>query len=184
MNALLEITIGYGVTLTDAALALLREASVTELSVHKSGETTWVNPNPVVSAEALARLQELLGPKGEVGIKRVVSNSSTAALERFGQRNTTIENTLCHVAVAGLGLLTVNEVRHENDCCTHQLQLMLSDGWRILAVCVQPDQRRPDYILGRTAPAELPKRMRELDTPRPMPVPERPEPSSADDIPY
>lgn len=32
----------------------------------------------------------------------------------------------------------------------------LNNGWRIIAVCIQPDGRRPDYVLGRYNP--------ELDT--------------------
>ena len=26
---------------------------------------------------------------------------------------------------------------------------VISEGWRILAICPQPNQRRPDYIMGR-----------------------------------
>lgn len=35
------------------------------------------------------------------------------------------------------------------DYCTVALQDDLDDGWHILAICPQPGQRRPDYILGR-----------------------------------
>ena len=59
-------------------------------------------------------------------------------------------NDKCHVHVGGLGLMLINEVCVVKDVCTHALQDNLNEGWRILAVCVQPDQRRPDYILGRT----------------------------------
>lgn len=61
-----------------------------------------------------------------------------------------VVNERCQVAVAGLGLLTVDTVQVEEDLCTDKLQALLDEGWRILAVCVQPDQRRPDYILGRS----------------------------------
>lgn len=67
-----------------------------------------------------------------------------------GQRETTIVNEKCHVAVAGLGLLTVDTVIVRENYCTEALQNDLKEGWRIIAICVQPDQRRPDYILGRT----------------------------------
>lgn len=33
--------------------------------------------------------------------------------------------------------------------CTDALQSDLDDGWHILAICPQPGQRRPDYILGK-----------------------------------
>lgn len=83
-------------------------------------------------------------------IVRTIDNASTRSLASIGQRNTTVVNERCHVAVAGLGLLTIDEVRIENDCCTDFLNKCLSEGWRIVAVCVQPDQRRPDYVLGRS----------------------------------
>jgi len=43
----------------------------------------------------------------------------------------------------------INEVDVETDCCTDQLRNRLSEGWHIMAVCPQPKQRRPDYVLGR-----------------------------------
>ena len=46
-------------------------------------------------------------------------------------------------------LNNVNEMRLLEDCCTDALQDVLNDGWRMIAICPQPDQRRPDYILGR-----------------------------------
>lgn len=55
-----------------------------------------------------------------------------------------------NVSVGGLGLLIIDTVKVEVDLCTEALQQELNKGWRIVAICVQPDQRRPDYILGRT----------------------------------
>lgn len=63
-------------------------------------------------------------------------------------------NAKCNVHVAGFGLLSVKDVTYRTDLCTDELQEMLDEGWRILACCVQPDQRRPDYIFGRM---ELPE---------------------------
>lgn len=84
-------------------------------------------------------------------VVRTIDNASTRALHEFGQRTTTVVNERCSVAVSGLGLLTISEVMVERDFCTEALQMKLNEGWRIVAVCVQPDQRRPDYILGRSA---------------------------------
>lgn len=64
-----------------------------------------------------------------------------------------VERSVNHkidVHVPNLGLLTVDEVCVREDHCTDALQEDLTDGWRILAVLPQPDQRRPDYVLGRT----------------------------------
>lgn len=83
-------------------------------------------------------------------ILEVIDNEATRSLSEYGTRTTTVVNERCNVAVSGLGLLTINEVILEQDCCTDKLSERLTEGWRIVAVCVQPDQRRPDYILGRT----------------------------------
>lgn len=59
-------------------------------------------------------------------------------------------NERCNVVVAGNGMLwSVDTVKVLSDSCTDSLQRELTDGWRILAICVQPDQRRPDYVLGK-----------------------------------
>ena len=53
----------------------------------------------------------------------------------------------------GGGLIaTFNEIGLRENACSDVLSIALNDGWRIIAVCVQPDQRRPDYILGRYNP--------------------------------
>jgi hypothetical protein len=62
-------------------------------------------------------------------------------------------NSKCNVHVGGGLLVTFNELKLSEDTCTDALQIELNDGWRIVAVCVQPDQRRPDYILGRYNPS-------------------------------
>ena len=46
-------------------------------------------------------------------------------------------------------LLSIKECMVLNDCCTDALNDHISNGWRILAICPQPNQRRPDYIMGR-----------------------------------
>ena len=76
-----------------------------------------------------------------------IQDKLQTALASFNEK---IEfNSKCDVHVANLGLLHVNQLAYTKDTCTEDLQLKLNCGWRILAVCVQPDQRRPDYILGR-----------------------------------
>jgi hypothetical protein len=66
------------------------------------------------------------------------------------KNNTFNEKTNVHV---GGGLITTyNDLMLKEDVCIDVLQEELNNGWRIIAVCVQPDQRRPDYILGRFNP--------------------------------
>ena len=64
-------------------------------------------------------------------------------------RPATVVNNRVNVAVPGLGLLAIAEAMVEYDLCTDRLNVLLQEGWRILAICPQPDQRRPDYILGK-----------------------------------
>jgi len=79
--------------------------------------------------------------------------------EKTKQINKTIDimsqqtfNQEVKVHVGGGLIVTYNELCLKNNCCTDELQTELNNGWRIIAVCVQPDQRRPDYILGRYNP--------------------------------
>lgn len=58
-------------------------------------------------------------------------------------------NTKVGVHISDLGLLSVKEVTWLEDACTENLQDHLNEGWRILAVCPQPNSRRPDYVLGK-----------------------------------
>lgn len=72
------------------------------------------------------------------------------ALKSFNEK---IEfNEVCNVHIGNIGLLHINQVAYAIDKCTEELQELLNDGWRIIAVCPQPDQRRPDYVLGRYNP--------------------------------
>lgn len=59
-------------------------------------------------------------------------------------------NKHCNCHVPNEQLFSVNQVTVVNDCCTDDLQDFLKQGWHILSVCPQPNQRRPDYVLGRS----------------------------------
>lgn len=61
-----------------------------------------------------------------------------------------VKSITVQVSVPHVGLLMMNEVMVEENCCTDRLQSRLDDGWRILCVCPPNAQRRPDYVLGRT----------------------------------
>lgn len=65
-------------------------------------------------------------------------------------------NNRCEVHVPNLGLLSVNETMLLEDSCTDSLQSFLDKGWRIISIAPQPNQRRPDYILGRFNPDRQP----------------------------
>jgi hypothetical protein len=54
-----------------------------------------------------------------------------------------------HVHLPGNELLTINEVFVLNDACTERVQEEIQNGFRIIAICPQHGQRRPDYVMGR-----------------------------------
>lgn len=61
-------------------------------------------------------------------------------------------NSKCEVHMPGQALSSYNDTQLMEDACTDELDAELCKGWRIIAACPQPDQRRPDYILGRWNP--------------------------------
>lgn len=91
-------------------------------------------PQPLAEiADSLGRIERALGTPGDAG---------------------TYVNHRVDVHVPGNALLAIDEVELISDCCTDYLSERLGQGWRIVAVCPQPDQRRPDYILGRRQPRD------------------------------
>lgn len=94
----------------------------------------------------------------DAGIQEVFSSTIEKhleqALSRIGISAGNTYNNKCDVHMPGNLLATYNEVQLLEDSCTDVLQESLSQGWRILSVCPQPDQRRPDYILGRYNPTK------------------------------
>lgn len=94
-------------------------------------------------------------------LERVVKTSLNDAsiFQQMADKQVTIEttsgnqyNTKCEVHMPGQALSTYNEILLMEDACSDALQNELTKGWRIIAACPQPDQRRPDYVLGRFCP--------------------------------
>ena len=85
-------------------------------------------------------------------IERVVWCDAPLGLDTNTAGRALAFNQKVNVTVPGLGLLLLDEVTVATDHCTEALQHKLNEGWRIVAVCPQPDQRRPDYVLGRVKP--------------------------------
>lgn len=93
-----------------------------------------------------------------VEIRRIIETSPARIVEKSTEPKLQDPgvsfNARCNVHVPGLGLLLIEEVEVHEDACTESLQKKLDEGWRIIACCPQPDQRRPDYILGRSRKAD------------------------------
>jgi len=71
----------------------------------------------------------------------------------FGATGNAHFNERVEVYTPGMGLMLFNSVMLAEDACTDALQTHLDQGWKIIAACPQPNQRRPDFILGRYDPS-------------------------------
>lgn len=147
MSAIMRFRFGYSVTLTPGQRAIaqpfIREPLPEEIQFRQFEGDVLSLLRALPDVEITIVSGELAATAWEVVTER---------LERIEQRvadATPVVNERCNVVVPGLGLMEIREVCVENDFCTEMLQQRLNEGWRILAICVQPDQRRPDYVLGR-----------------------------------
>lgn len=109
-----------------------------------------------------SRTVEVMPPAFEPDQKNLVFMENLIALNEkvIGQLSKTSSlmfNTATKSRQPGEGLMAINELMLCEDVCTDLMQKYLDKGWRILAICPQPDARRPDYIMGRVAQAETPK---------------------------
>jgi len=158
--------------LTDEQFAALSDVTYDKVSRHppdcqyewsRNRLTTAIHANPIDVHQhpILGRLTWAIDP-GSVDAVLVVElldrlEKLTKKVSRWehrmhedGIRKANQYNDRVNVHVPGLGLLLLNELEVVEDACTDKVNSMLEDGWRIVAVCPQPDQRRPDYVLGRS----------------------------------
>jgi hypothetical protein len=140
-----------------------------EKQVERDSDYKLVSPADVYqiteSNNYIVELEKFTGtfPNLEISIKGVPKSISNDNQDLISQMNRVAEkiedaknrfekvvefNQRCEVHVPNLGLLNINQLAFATDYCTEELQRLLFQGWRILAICPQPDQRRPDYILG------------------------------------
>lgn len=107
-----------------------------------------------ITMEQALRLQEI---GVEVDLKGVDGTMLTKLRDqqkdwKYGDRVTAadlVSGAAVQITLPDVGLLVIDEVTWREDECTEEIQRMLDDGWRIIAVCPPNAQRRPDYILGR-----------------------------------
>lgn len=151
MTRLVHIEIPYEARyLTEAQFEHLRSISflpITKPSPEKE-ETEHAGKLYLYDAEKIVVYEDGLA---SVDFKHlIVRRQRSEDVEDLQPRAATVINKRIHVAVPGFGLMSIDDVKVETDLCTETLQGELDAGWRILAICPQPDQRRPDYVLGRT----------------------------------
>ena len=109
----------------------------------ESWYSTWAVDLDKLPTTALGRHFEIEQDSG-------LASTFETQISGLVPRETTVVNQRVNVAVPGIGLLQIKRVEVRTDLCTEELQRELDRGWQILAICPQPDQRRPDYVLGKT----------------------------------
>lgn len=119
------------------------------LEVDGGGDSIWVTDDEYLTLLDIdkdikvTQIAKKIVDMGEAF--KAVDGKSGMLVQREGNQY----NQKCEVHMPGQALSTYNEVMLMEDCCSDALQSELVRGWRIIAACPQPDQRRPDYILGR-----------------------------------
>lgn len=120
----------------------------------KDSSFYWTPEDKIVSAETLLsynlagiRLEDVTTINVNVDIEALANKPLTITTDGGNEYNNHVE-----VHMPGQALSLYNDVLLLEDACTDRLQSHLVDGWRIIAACPQPNQRRPDYILGRYNP--------------------------------
>ncbi len=120
--------------------------------IEDSADGVWVLSGDNLLALAVSSIPFQVKSKIDVSVN--ISQQLAELAERpikivSEQGGTNNYNTKCEVHMPGQALSMYNDVLLLEDSCTDVLHEHLQGGWRIIAACPQPDQRRPDYILGR-----------------------------------
>lgn len=135
---IIEVTNGWyyqaKLLLTDSQFVQLIAANI-EVSLVSMVKQPELNTG---NHSVLAAVQTLIGKTEEL-----LARSANNGAEYNGR---------CEVHMPGNMLMSFNETVLIEDSCTDRLQDAIDKGWRVIAACPQPDQRRPDYILGRFNP--------------------------------
>lgn len=104
------------------------------------------NFSDIVSLCPGVQIHEIVDSESRPPLSTLIDRLTTQLMRITPEQNF---NAKCDVHVPGFGLLSISEVTYVEDGCSDDIDQRLEEGWRIIAVCPQPDQRRPDYVLGR-----------------------------------
>lgn len=82
-----------------------------------------------------------------IDLDKLASKIADSVLGSHGDK---LFNNRLEIHQPDMPLFTYNRFIHLDDCCTDILQEhYINKGYRVVACIPQPDQRRPDYILGK-----------------------------------
>lgn len=149
-------TFDYGATLDEAQIEALNAVLDKPVQLKDDGEVKTYERYvadltevlPIIGQSARVMVAGMADPNPVLDLAVAVREMHSRLIGLPTAPENYVNNKV-DVHVPGNSLLFVNEVRVEEDLCTDALRELLEEGWRIVAVCPQPDQRRPDYVLGR-----------------------------------
>ena len=104
---------------------------------------------PVSTTQGLIIIDTLRIIRDELAELRSLVSRTGAARPGLPAKETYESDGVARAAMPEWMLAHIRKVRVHNDMCTDMLQAEIDSGWVILAICPQPGQRRPDYIVGR-----------------------------------
>lgn len=139
---LMKAKFGYNQKFTLEEQEKIREAVLGDkVEFSEDGEySNWYNES-IIDFDLL--------PNKAIESLSIIKIIEHKSIDQIQARARSVINQRVNVAVPGFGLMAIKTVKVEVDLCTEKLQEQLDLGWQILAICVQPDQRRPDYVLGK-----------------------------------
>lgn len=147
-EVLLNVSFEWNLKPTPEFVTKLEQYYGQKIKLDEDGTLSWQNRNFQLNLEELQDLNVKFEVNSFTNLTRHIPN--------IEQRTSPGPvNIPCNVSIAGVSMLHIIKVQVFVDCCTDKLQDLLTAGWRILAICVQPDQRRPDYVLGTSNPELL-----------------------------
>lgn len=106
---------------------------------------------PTVSACRTFEVGDVAGSVGTVFVEQMLALNQKV-IDQLQRASSEFFNERCGQLQPTSKLHSVNCLMLMEDACTDALQGYLDEGWSILAIQPQPDQRRPDYILGKYDP--------------------------------
>jgi hypothetical protein len=92
--------------------------------------------------------------KIDINLLKYCELSPVGILEMMGGAKIKTENVLevmkrNQIMLPNNMMLEMKELKLETDACTDSINELMNDGWKLIAILPQHQQRRPDYILGR-----------------------------------
>lgn len=148
IKQIVQISLQYGRKMSPEEITKVFQLTQHEIKLDDNGSLAWGSRDIECTLEAAMQL----GIPFEINkvLPYVSSNAYDEIADILANKQAGVGpiNAKCNNVIVGAGAFSIKQVELLEDACTNALQDKLNNGWHILAICVQPNQRRPDYILG------------------------------------